>query len=280
MKKKGVPIIHRLDGLNWLHRVQRRNWKNWLLNEIRNLFIRTIRNTFADAVVYQSKFVENWWKNHGTYKGRSYIINNGVNLKEFKPSKKIDKNQITLMCLEGYLDYSPYAIDLMNKLNLKIQEKQISPPLIVYGDIKYEISKRNFSSLIDYRGIVSRDELSSVYHNVIYFSLDVNAACPNTVIEALASGIPVVGFDTGALKELVSSKAGEIVPYGSNPWELAFPDIEALIKGIQIVKNNYISYAKEARKLAEDKYDIKTIMDQYLKVINLEIKRVNQYKTL
>jgi glycosyltransferase involved in cell wall biosynthesis len=48
----------------------------------------------------------------------------------------------------------------------------------------------------------------------LLYSADLNAACPNSVIEALACGLPVLAFDTGALQELVVGDAGRVVPYG------------------------------------------------------------------
>lgn len=72
--------------------------------------------------------------------------------------------------------------------------------------------------------------------NKIYLSLDINPACPNTVIEALSSGAPVVGFNTGALNELVISDSGVVVPYGSDPWNLEYPDVKSLAKAILKIK--------------------------------------------
>ena len=62
----------------------------------------------------------------------------------------------------------------------------------------------------------------------LMYCAEVNPPCPNSVIEALACGLPVIGFDSGSLKELVTDDAGCVVPYGANPWKLETPDISAL----------------------------------------------------
>jgi glycosyltransferase involved in cell wall biosynthesis len=65
----------------------------------------------------------------------------------------------------------------------------------------------------------------------LLYAADINAACPNSVIEAMACGLPVVAYDTGALPELVSDGAGSLATYGGDPWKLDPPDIDALAEG-------------------------------------------------
>ena len=62
----------------------------------------------------------------------------------------------------------------------------------------------------------------------LLYSSDMNPACPNSVIEALACGLPVAAFATGALPELVPPAAGCVAPYGGDPWRLDPPDIDGL----------------------------------------------------
>ena len=135
-----------------------------------------------------------------------------------------------------------------------------------YGDLEDRSLKEKYPE-ITFMGYIPREKIPDVYKNGIYISLDVNAACPNTVIESLASGIPVVGFDTGALKELVSDNCGEVVDYGSDPWKLARPDNAALKSGIEKVIKNFNYYSKNARILAEEKYSLESLVEKYIEIL-------------
>ena len=76
MKLRGVKILHRLDGMNWKYNHEKISLKNKLKQILQNLLIAFIRNYLADHIIYQSKFVENWWTTKfKTIKNSSIIIN-------------------------------------------------------------------------------------------------------------------------------------------------------------------------------------------------------------
>jgi glycosyltransferase involved in cell wall biosynthesis len=100
----------------------------------------------------------------------------------------------------------------------------------------------------------------------VLFAADINPACPNSVIEALACGLPVAGFDTGALSEIVTDPCGKIVPYGGNPWELDPPDIDGLARGVNIIINEQAGYRKAARMRAETEFGLDKMVEGYLDV--------------
>jgi glycosyltransferase involved in cell wall biosynthesis len=82
-----------------------------------------------------------------------------------------------------------------------------------------------------FKGLLPREAIPEIDRSAqVLFAADLNAACPNSVIEALACALPVVSFDSGALPELVQGEAGVIVPYGGDPWKLDPPDIAALAR--------------------------------------------------
>jgi len=266
MKRIGVPIIYRLDGINWLHRKKKVGLKRFLLAEFRNLLNKFIHAFIADYLVYQSQFVRDWWEWAAWKKAEKYsIIGNGVDLQLFKPLADHEEGK-RLLCLEGNIDYSPYAVELINKLSRTLADNM---PVVVYGSFENRENQNKLNPAVYYRGRLGQSELPKAYRNAIYLSLDVNAACPNTVVEALASGAPVVGFNTGALKELVGDKAGVIVDYGSDPWLLQAPNTDELSESIKKVKANYEQYSQAARQRAEAHFNIDKIFDQYMLVINM-----------
>jgi glycosyltransferase involved in cell wall biosynthesis len=264
-KLKKVPILYRLDGINWLHRIPKTHQsslKNYVRSEAINLLNKIIHGFIADFIIYQSDFVKVWWDEKGIVKRKKHaIIHNGVDLNEFNTETNTQR-ELKIVILEGLLDYSPYAIDLINELADEYGNK-----LEVYGGIKYEIERKKLNPKVNYKGSVGFSDTPKVYKNSIYISLDINPACPNTVIEALSCGAPVVGYDTGSIKELLTNKSGICVDYGSNPWKLEYPNVDNLKNAINTVSKNYGEFSDSARKHAIKKFSIENITGQYIKII-------------
>ncbi len=98
----------------------------------------------------------------------------------------------------------------------------------------------------------------------LLYAADVNPACPNAVIEALACGLPVLAFDTGALAEIVTPGAGRIVPYGGDPWRLDPPDIPALGRGALEIFQDGAAARNAARQRAEAAFGLDAMVEAYL----------------
>jgi glycosyltransferase involved in cell wall biosynthesis len=121
---------------------------------------------------------------------------------------------------------------------------------------------------INWAGIVPYERIPSVDRSAnLLFSADINAACPNSVIEAMACGTPVLSFDTGALSELIGEGGGITVSYGADPWKLESPDIPALAKAASNILAENKKYQESARLRAEENFDVELMVDHYVDIL-------------
>jgi len=145
---------------------------------------------------------------------------------------------------------------------------RVSPEMKSYWE---EYGKRPESPAgmrLSWAGLVERQKIPEIDRSAhLLYSADVNAACPNSVIEALACGLPVVSFDTGALPELVTGDAGRIVAYGGDPWRLDAPDVATLVRGASEILSDPERFRRAARQRAEAAFGLETMVDAYLDVL-------------
>ena len=60
-KQRGVRVVQRLDGMNWIHRIRPVSFKHALRAETGNWLLAFIRRFVADRIVYQSEFSHQLW---------------------------------------------------------------------------------------------------------------------------------------------------------------------------------------------------------------------------
>jgi glycosyltransferase involved in cell wall biosynthesis len=88
------------------------------------------------------------------------------------------------------------------------------------------------------------------------------------VIEALACGLPVVGFRTGSLEELIEPGAGELVEFEGDPWRLEVPrNLEKIASAAERILVDWKAYSRAAREVAIERFDISNVAKRYLAVM-------------
>lgn len=273
-QRAGVCIVQRLNGMNWVHRKRKTGARHFLRAEVNNIILASIRG-FADGIVYQSEFSREWWgRERGECRADSIVVHNGVDLQAFSPSAIDSKpaDFFRVLLVEGNLG-GGYEQGLTTAVEMvKLLTRRIDKPveLMVVGKASPELRQSVSTAGVDinWRGIVRREDIPEIDRSAhLLFSADINAACPNSVIEAMACGLPVIGYDTGALKELVGLGCGEIAPYGSDVWQLQKPDIHALADAAQKVLFMQDIYSKKARNFAQAHFDIQMVADRYLSML-------------
>jgi glycosyltransferase involved in cell wall biosynthesis len=149
--------------------------------------------------------------------------------------------------------------------------KKFKIELVIVGRVDGHMKnnlKNQASFRIQFMDTIPREQIPWLMRSShLLFSAEVNPPCPNSVIEALACGLPVIGFDTGSLSELVPGDAGRLMSYGANPWKLEQPDITALADAAEEVLQDQPRFRKAARHWAESRLGLDKMVDEYLKVL-------------
>lgn len=273
-RQRGQRVVQRLDGINWVQRVRWTGPRYHIRAEYGNAMLSLIRARFADRVIYQSQFIRKWWEDwYGAAHVPASVIINGVDLQIYTPDGAHDRptDYFRLLLLEGSLAGGLnsglfHAVSLAEKLSEKYP-MEVAVAGIVDESTQNTI-RRESRIPVKFLGVLPRDQIPNLIRSShLLYSAEVNPPCPNSVIEALACGLPVVGFDSGSLKELVTDDAGRVVPYGGDPWKLETPDISALADSAADVLTNQEQFREAARMRAESAFGLDYMTDAYLKIL-------------
>lgn len=270
-RRRGTRIVQRLDGINWVHRKRRTGLKHYIRAEYGNFILSLIRSRLADGIIYQSEFSRRWWEEwYGRTRIPSTIIHNGIDLNAYTSAERVPSPPYRLLLVEGSLG-GGYDMGLDNAIRLAetLQERhKFQMELVVVGRITEEHKARVSAASrvpIQWMGAVPREQVPHIMRSAhLFFSADLHPACPNSVIEALACGLPVAAFDTGAVGELVTANAGRVVPYGSNSWNIETPDIPALAQAAHEILSQQETFRSAARTRAESALGLDAMTDTYL----------------
>ncbi len=276
-RRRGVRIVQRLDGMNWLHRRRFTGVRHFLRSEFNNALLAFIRRYLADAIVYQSEFSRRWWERvYGQVSHPATVIYNAVDLREYSPqgeeSPPADRWRVQVV--EGRLHRGNW-LGLENALDLVrcLDGWQGKPAeLWVAGEVVAELrhlAEAQLPGKVRWLGVVPRVDIPALDRSAhLLFSAELNPPCPNAVIEALACGLPVVGYAEGALPELVGEDGGALAPWGSRVWHLEAPLCrEELAESTRRLLGEGESARRRARARAERLFDLETMADRYLQVL-------------
>jgi glycosyltransferase involved in cell wall biosynthesis len=289
--RRGIPIIQRLDGMNWLHRIPPRlrrpptGWRHVLRAEYGNALLKLIRTRLADRVVYQSQFARRWWERvSGRTPVPDAVIYNGVDLGLYMPDgpERPPEDHCRVLLVEGSL-MGGYEQGLQSAVLLaeRLLEIGQSPllrkvELLVVGRVAPAVQRRWEQHLahqsdrvaLAWAGQVPGERIPAFDRSAhLLYSADIHPACPNSVIEALACGLPVVSFDTGALPELVTGDSGRIAPYGGDSWRLDPPDVGGLARAAGEILSDLPRFRLAARLRAETAFGLDAMVQAYLDVL-------------
>lgn len=184
------------------------------------------------------------------------VINNGINLSSFKPSK--DKNdKFTVISVASMWTYDRGKEEI--KKIIPLLDKDIE--LICVGS-----QSEQFEGCTTIKHTNSVKELVDLYsssHILINPTLDDNF--PTVNIEALACGTPVFTYKTGGSPEIADEKTGMVFEKG---------DYKAMAKAINDTKNDY-QFNSELCLKRSKRYSTEAMVSSYHKLYKEILKGYN-----
>ncbi len=259
-RQSGRPVIQRLDGVYY---ADKHGWRYRRLNRpMKKTYLR-----FATDVVFQSDYSRRQVHHmFGTGEGlRTSCVRNGADPAIYFPDRQRTPDSSFQLVTTGRFRNPDMIVPIVTALDLLTAE--FSFELTVVGpflDQSLQDSVRRdwirFAGPMDLPRVAETLRQSDIY----LFSF-LNPPCPNAVIEAAATGLPVVSFDTGSMAELVPHGTGLLAPMPDRllhrPGDLS-PDL--LAEKIRACLHEYPRY----RQLALDQvgeYTMDTCAAGYVK---------------
>lgn len=124
------------------------------------------------------------------------------------------------------------------------------------------ISKSSHLNNIKFTGYIKKNKLPAIYANSTAFLFPtVREGCPNVVLEAMAAGIPVIGYKATSMPELVTTNKTGVLVDATN--------VDKLTEAVRTINNSEYKAEKlgrQARSHILNNHTFDIIAQQYIKV--------------
>lgn len=265
----GLPVIQRLDGIYYpsKHGAGYRN---------HNDAIEKIYSNYSSHVVFQSEYSKEQCFDQMGIKaeGEYSLILNGADKSVWKPIKNKSQNKKMKFVTTGNFRNEDMIEPVVKALDKLILDYDFE--LHTIGPVtKVELSpffERDY--VVNHGSLPKADIVTELQWSDIFIYSHLNPPCPNSVIEAISCGLPIVGFDSGSMSELCYFNK-DLLAYVSDDIFQTYAQFDAckLAEKIKLCMDNYDYYRACAMDNAH-LYDFEECGAQYVEVFERELAKV------
>lgn len=202
------------------------------------------------------------------------VIYNGIDIQEFFPEYNRDEQVFNILCLSRLTPRKgvTYLIDAVHKLSKKYPGIKLK--IVGEGDSKQQlvdqVKNLSLEDNVEFTGLIRHENLAPIYRKAHAFVLpSLNEGMSNVILEAIASGLPIVTTDTGGSKELVRDGVNGFIVKMKDSGDIA-EKLERLITNPELCS----SMSKESRKIAEG-LSWEKVAKQYVDTYSGIVERYN-----
>lgn len=261
LKRKPV-ILH-------IHGYRDRSVSGFFKYHLQNFIIRL----GYSKIICSDELASSAIKKLGVKESKIEVVNSGVDLKKFMPERK-DKESKKIFLFVGRL-VSVKGLDCLLKAIKILKDKNKTDfELWLVGEGSKEQELKLFTDAnnlanVKFLGKITPDKIQDIYGAADFFVLpSMSEGHPLVLLEAMASGLPVIASDITNLKELVSESAGGFVFNTGDPESLAGVFNHAL----NMKDNDYSLFSENTRKYVEEHFSWEKTSDRIASIEHTVLK--------
>lgn len=266
--KKGGFVLQRLDGVyskevhgDDYHKIP--DYK----------FAKEIYQNYATHYIFQSEYSQK--QCHYAYgepkSSNVYKIINGCDTTIFSKNLNLELSKPKIKFVtDGFIRNQSMIKPIVEALQ-KIS-KNYDLELHLIGKIEEDLVKFLDYDFIIYHGLQDLNYISKILKSCdIYIFTQLNPPCPNSIIQAVSVGLPVVTFDSGSMNEILFFNSDLLAPMPQKLFH-TYSDInlEGLINKIELLINNFDHYKKIALENS-NLYTLENMGNKYLEIFKTVI---------
>ena len=194
-------------------------------------------------------------------------IANGIDTQVFSPASQADaraklnlpQNTPLILFAAGNVADPRKGFSYLTQALTMLDSTLPKPELLIFGKSDPK-TMENLPLKAHHLGkLHTQSHIAAAYNAAnVYVSPSLQDNLPNTIMEALACGLPVTAFDTGGIPEMVQHQhSGFVAPQ---------KDVAALAQGIGFCLQNGAMLGENARNFALSHYDYAHIAKKYLQI--------------
>ena len=257
--RRGIPVVVNQDGVGY---------PGWA-GERTEAVNRPLRQALvaADHILYQSEFSKRsadrfLGERHGSWE----VLHNAVDVERFTPAERTPELPPTLLL--GGDQTQAYRLELALRTFALVLERHPGARLLVTGRVVSDpaplLAELGLGGRVDFSGEYAQRDAPGLFRRAhVLLHTKVLDPCPTLVVEAMASGLPVVYPASGGTVELVGDDAGVGVPHPES-WERDEPPApEAMASAIDRVLDGLPAYSAAARARAVERFALGSWLDRH-----------------